>query len=323
MTLMEAVRNTIRRLHYSPRTEEAYVHWLRAFLRFHQKRHPREMCGPEIVAFLNHLATTEQVSASSQNQALCAIVFLYKKVLEKDPGIFDSLQRAKRPRQLPVVLSPAEVGKVLGHLAPPFDLIGSLLYGSGLRLNEALALRVKDVDFERHQLMVRRGKGAQDRPALLPETITERLQLQIDAVSRLHRDDLAAGRGSVDLPDALVRKIPGAARSLPWQYVFPASRPCIEERTGTVIRWHVHESAMQKAIAEAALTAELTKRATCHSLRHSFATHLLESGSDIRTIQTLLGHKDVRTTMIYTHIVQRGALGTTSPLDRASIGLAQ
>jgi len=316
MTLFEAVTVTLRRLHYSPRTEESYLRWVRDFVRFHQRRHPREMGAAEVTAFLNDLAVRRRVSASTQNQALCALVFLYRKVLELDLPALAGLQRAQRPEHLPTVLSRRDVMALLEQLEAPFRLLGELLYGAGLRLQEALSLRVKDVDLDRHQITVRRGKGAHDRAALLPARVREGLSAQLDAVRRRHLAELAMGRGEVDLPDALRAKMPGAATSLAWQYLFPASRPCIEAATGRLLLHHLHESALQKAIRDAAAAAALDKRATCHTLRHSFATHLLEAGTDIRTIQSLLGHKDVRTTMIYTHIVDRGPLGVVSPLDR-------
>lgn len=316
MTLFEAVSVTIRRLHYSPRTEEAYLHWVREFIRFHNRRHPREMGAAEITAFLNDLAVRRRSSASTQNQALCALVFLYRKVLEIEMPALEGLQRAQRPDHLPTVLSRRDVLALLDRLEPPFRLLGEILYGAGLRVNEALSLRVKDVDLERHQITVRRGKGAHDRAALLPARAREGLRAQIELVRRRHLAELNAGRGEVDLPHALRAKMPDAASSLAWQYLFPASRPCIDPASGRVVLHHLHETALQKAVRDAAEAAQLDKRATCHTLRHSFATHLLEAGTDIRTIQALLGHKDVRTTMIYTHIVDRGPLGVVSPLDR-------
>ncbi len=316
MTLIEALRTTIRRLHYSPRTEDAYVHWVRAFVTFHGRRHPRDLGAPEVTAFLNDLAVRRRVSASTQNQALCALVFLYRKVLQLDMPTLTDLERARRPHHLPAVLSRRDVLALLDRLEPPFRLIAELLYGAGLRIGECVALRVKDIDLERHQITVRRGKGQHDRPALLPTRARDGLRAQLDAVARRHRTDLAQGRGEVDLPFALRAKMPGAATGLAWQYVFPASRTCVDPASERLVLWHLHESAVQKAIRSAADAAGLDRRATCHTLRHSFATHLLEAGTDIRTIQTLLGHHDVRTTMIYTHIVDRGPLGVVSPLDR-------
>jgi integron integrase len=316
MTLIEALQNTLRRLHYSPRTEEAYVHWTRAFIAFHGRRHPREMGAPEITAFLSDLAVHRRVSASTQNQALCALVFLYRRVLAITFPPLSGFERAHRPAHLPTVLSRAEVATVLEHLEPPFRLIGELLYGAGLRLSEGTSLRVKDIDFDRRQITVRRGKGERDRPALLPTRARGPLLAQLEAVARRHEAELAAGRGEVDLPYALRSKLPYAATSLAWQYVFPASRPCADPATGRTVLHHLHDSVVQKAVADAVRAARITKRASCHTLRHSFATHLLEAGTDLRTIQTLLGHQDVRTTMIYTHIVDRGPLGVVSPLDR-------
>lgn len=314
--LRESVHAVMRRLHYSERTEEAYIHWIFEFVRFHGRRSPREMGAPEITAFLNHLAVERRVAASTQNQALCAIVFLYKKVYQREMTALDGLQRAKRPVHLPDVLTAAEVAAVLDRLQDPFRLIGQILYGSGLRLMECLSLRVKDVDFGRNQIVVRRGKGGIDRPALLPKVVREELRLQIEWVKKRHKAALAAGQGEVALPGALAVKMPAAARSLEWQFVFPASRPYVEAETGRALLHHLDESAVQRAVREAASRARPGKRATCHTLRHSFATHLLEGGTDIRTIQALLGHSDVSTTMVYTHLVDRGPLGVRSPLDR-------
>jgi len=316
MTLIEALQNTLRRLHYSPRTEEAYVYWTREFVGFHDRRHPRDLGAPEIKAFLEDLAVRRHTSASTQNQALCALVFLYRKVLDLDLPALTGFERARRPEHLPAVLSRREVLTLLDQLDPPFRLIGEVLYGAGLRLSEALALRVKDIDLERHQITVRRGKGQHDRAALLPTRTRDAVRAQLDAVACRHRVDLTAGRGEVDLPHALRTKMPGAATSLAWQYVFPASRSCIDPTTGREVLYHLHETAVQKAMRSAVKAARIDKRASCHTLRHSFATHLLEAGTDIRTIQTLLGHQDLRTTMIYTHIVDRGPLGVVSPLDR-------
>ena len=282
MTLIEAVQATIRRLHYSPKTEDAYVHWIRTFIRFHKRRHPREMGAQESTACLNSLSAEQRTSASSQNQALCALVFLYRRVLEMNVPSLEGLDRAKRPEHLPEVLSAGEVASVLVHLAPPFHLMAALLYGSGLRLMEWVSLRIKDIDLQRHQLMIRRGKGCHDRVALLPASAAEELRAQMLLVERS---------------------------------LFPASRYCQDPATGQPVRHHIHETAVQKTVKAAAHASGLHRRATCHTLRHSFATHLLETGTDIRTIQTLLGHKDVRTTMIYTHVVDRGPLGVISPLD--------
>lgn len=315
--LLERVRLVLRRAHYSARTEEAYLAWIVRYLRFHGMRHPRELGHAEMVRFLDHLAAQERVSSSTQNQALNAVVFLYRRVLELDlegDGVF---QRARRPRSLPVVLTRGEVSALLAQLRDPYALMAELLYGSGLRLSECVALRVKDVDLKRFQVTVRRGKGAQDRVTVLPRATATRLSVQIDAVTRCHARDLAEREGYVDLPEALHRKMPQAARELGWQYLFPSSTRCTDPASGRTVRHHLHETALQRAVKEAAGRALLRKRVTCHTLRHSFATHLLEAGTDLRTIQALLGHKDVRTTMIYTHVVNRGPLGVISPLDRS------
>lgn len=316
MTLVQALRNTIRRLHYSPRTEEAYVHWTRVFVRFHGGRHPRQMGAVEITAFLDDLAVRRNVSASTQNQALCALVFLYRKVLGLEVPMLADLARAQRPVHLPTVLSRGDVRALLDALQPPFRLMGELLYGAGLRVGEVIALRVKDVDLERRQITVRRGKGERDRAALLPARVQDSLRAQLGAVAQAHRIALGVGRGEVDLPHALRAKMPAASRSLGWQYVFPATRDCVDPASGRPVRHHIHDTALQKAVRVAAEKAGIDRRATCHTLRHSFATHLLEAGTDIRTIQTLLGHQDVRTTMVYTHVLDRGPLGVISPLDR-------
>lgn len=271
MTLVEALRATIRRLHYSPRTEEAYIYWTREFIRFHSRRHPRELGAAEVTAFLNDLAVRRRTAASTQNQALCALVFLYRKVLELDLPALAGLERARRPNHLPTVLARGEVLVLLDRLDPPYRLIGEILYGAGLRLLEALSLRVKDIDLERRQITVRRGKGERDRAALLPTRAREGLRTQLDAVGRHHRAELAVGRGEVDLPHALRSKMPGAATRLGWQYLFPASRPCTDPATGRLVLHHVHETAMQKAIQAAARAAGIDRRATCHTLRHSFA----------------------------------------------------
>jgi integron integrase len=316
VTLFEAIHGTLRRLQYSPRTEEAYLHWIRTYIAFHGGRHPRDLGAPDVTAFLNHLAVERRIAASTQNQALCALVFLYRKVLDLALPALAGLERAHRPEHLPTVLSRRDVSALLEHLEPPFRLIAEILYGSGLRLLECLALRVKDIDLDRHMLIVRRGKGNHDRAALLPARVRDGLRAQLDTVAERHRAELAAGRGEVDLPHALRVKMPAAAQSLAWQHLFPASRPCIDPATGRPVLHHIHESVVQKAVTAASQAVPLDKRATRHTLRHSFATHLLEAGTDIRTIQTLLGHKDVRTTMIYTHLVDRGPLGVVSPLDR-------
>ncbi len=312
--LLDQVRDVLRVKHYSYRTEETYLDWIRRFILFHHKRHPAEMGAQEIQAFLVHLATQRNVSASTQNQALSALLFLYREVLHKEiePVL---LSTAKRPERLPTVLSRDEALRLLDHLSGTHKLMAQLLYGSGLRLMECVRLRVKDVDFEYKCITVRDGKGEKDRIVPLPETIIPDLRRQIERVRLLHEDDLAASDGEVYMPYALAEKYPTAARQLAWQYLFPAPRRSRDPRSGKERRHHLDPSGLQRAVKQAAQKAGLQKRVTCHTLRHSFATHLLQSGYDIRTVQELLGHKDVRTTMIYTHVLQRGGLAVRSPLD--------
>jgi integron integrase len=314
--LMDQVRARLRVRHASPRTEECYVAWLRRFIIFHRRRHPAEMGAPQIVDFLSHLATTARVSASTQNQALSAILFLYREVLGVEPERLEGLVRAKRPVRLPVVLAREEVRALLEQMRGETRLMASLLYGSGLRLLECCTLRVKDLDLDRLEIRIRDGKGRKDRVSMIPAALRSSLREQIGRVRDLHAADLARGRGSVALPDALDRKLPRASRELAWQWLFPAARTYRDHASGIERRHHLHETVLQRAVKEAAHRAQLTRRATCHSLRHSFATHLLESGHDIRTIQELLGHRDVSTTMIYTHVLNRGGLGVRSPLDQ-------
>ena len=316
MKLMDQVRMTIRRAHYSPRTEEAYCKWILRYIRFHGVRHPRELGHDDLVSFLNYLAVERRVASSTQNQALNAVVFLYKKVLRTEIEGDQEFLRARRPRHLPNVLSTLEVRRLLEELRTPHSLMAGLLYGSGLRLAECLGLRVKDVDLDNRQILIRDGKGEVDRVALLPDTVRAGLKGQICTVERLHGRDLARGLGRVDLPRAFAIKAPGAATELVWQYLFPASRTCKDPHTGLLVRRHLHESALQRVVKAAAREAGIRRRVTCHTLRHSFATHLLAAGTDIRTVQTLLGHKDVRTTMRYTHLARTGPLGVISPLDR-------
>jgi len=313
--LLDQVRNTLRRRHYSIRTEEAYVGWIRRFILFHHKRHPREMGAAEVEAFLTFLAVNRKVAASTQNQAFNAILFLYKRVLKADIGPIQGVERAKRPARVPEVLTHAEVQRILARLTGPPWLMASLLYGTGMRLMECVRLRVQDVDFAYRQISIRAGKGGKDRVTMLPEATVEPLQRQLARAQELHRQDLADGFGEVYLPYALGRKYPNAGREWRWQYVFPATSRSIDPRSGKERRHHVDEKALQRAMKRAVGEAEITKRATCHTLRHSFATHLLESGYDIRTVQELLGHKDVKTTMIYTHVLNRGGRGVRSPLD--------
>jgi integron integrase len=312
--LLDQVRDAIRLKHYSIRTEQAYVNWIKRYIYFHDVRHPAEMGAPEVQAFLTHLAVEGNVAASTQNQALSALLFLYKEVLHQDLGPIDAM-RAKKPKRLPSVLTKEEVHRVLGHLSGTYLLIAKLLYGSGLRLMECLRLRVKDLDFAQHQILVRDGKGEKDRVTMLPESVVVPLQDHLRIVKRTHEEDLAKGHGAVYLPYALECKYPNADKEWLWQYVFPANRLSVDPRSGIVRRHHIHESSLQKAVRAAAQATGIPKRISPHTFRHSFATHLLEAHYDIRTVQELLGHKDVKTTMIYTHVLNRGGLAVRSPLD--------
>lgn len=313
---MEQVRRCLRARHYSVRTEEAYCDWIRRFILYHERRHPREMAEPEIAAFLTHLARERKVSASTQNQALQAILFLYRRVLNQSICLVDGIVRAKRGRRLPVVLSRTEVRAILGRMSGASRLCGVLMYGSGLRILECVSLRVKDIDFDRLEITVRSGKGDKDRRVPLPHLCVKALRKHLDVVQREFFRDLHNGiRGSA-LPGALGGKLGAADNEWAWQYVFRATRVFIEAQTGLHRRHHLHETVVQRAFTNALRGSGIPKRASCHTLRHSFATHLLEAGSDIRTIQELLGHIDVRTTMIYTHVLNRGALGVHSPADR-------
>jgi integron integrase len=313
--LLDQVRQACRLRHYSIRTEQAYVDWIRRFILFHAKRHPLEMGAAQINQFLTHLAVEGHVSASTQNQAFSALLFLYQKVLETDPGRIEGVIRARRPRRLPVVLTRPEVRLVLDQLSGTYRLIAQLLYGSGLRLLECLRLRVKDVDFDQGEITVRHGKGGKDRRTMLPASLKAELTAHLDRVRRLHQQDLARGFGAVLLPDALDRKLPAAATDWRWQFVFPSARLSIDPRSGEKRRHHAHEGSVGREVTSAVVRAGLSKRATSHSFRHSFATHLLEAGYDIRTVQELLGHEDVSTTMIYTHVLNKGGKGVKSPLD--------
>ena len=319
-SLLERVRSAVRTRHYSPRTEEAYVGWVRRFVRFHGRRHPAELGVGEVRRFLSALAVGQGVSASTQSQALSAILFLYREVLGRPLSRIDGVVRAKRPKRLPVVLSRSEVARVLKQIDGTPQLVAALLYGSGLRLLEAVSLRVKDVDFRDARLLVRGGKGDRDRVTVLPTGLATPLQQHLRRVRRLHARDIARGAGRVALPGALGRKYPGAGREWGWQWVFPATKLYTDARTGERRRHHLHESAVQRAVREGVLRAGITQRASCHTFRHSFATHLLEAGYDIRTVQELLGHRDVRPTMIYTHVLNRGARAVVSPLDQAATG---
>jgi integron integrase len=313
--LLDQVRAKIRLKHYSIRTEKSYLDWIKRYILFNNKRHPRDMGGPEVEAFLSHLAMERNVTASTQNQALSALLFLYRDVLAVELPWLDGVERAKKPARLPVVLTRAEVRAVLSHLDGTVELMASLLYGSGLRLMECVRLRVKDVDFAYKQIVVRDGKGGKDRVTMLSDGLIDPLQRQLDRARSLHEQDLFDGFGEVYLPNALERKYPNASREWGWQYVFPAAQRSIDPRSGKERRHHVDEQRLQRAIKNAVRAAGVHKPASCHTLRHSFATHLLEGGYDIRTVQELLGHKDLNTTMIYTHVLNRGGRGVNSPLD--------
>ena len=313
--LLDRVRTAIRTLHLSLRTEKAYLNWIRRFILFHGKRHPSAMGALEVTAFLSHLAEKKEVSSSTQNQALSAILFLYRHVLEQELGEFKGLVRARRTRRLPLVLSREEVKRVLDQMEGTLGLIASLLYGSGLRLMECLRLRVKDLDFSCHQITVREGKGSKDRMTMLPARLEPALVEHLKGVKALHAKDLREGFGRVALPNALSRKYPGASREWAWQFVFPAPEHSRDPRTGEWRRHHLHERIVQRAFKAAVHKAGVTKPATCHVLRHSFATHLLMGGYDIRTVQELLGHESLKTTMIYTHVLNRGGRGVQSPVD--------
>lgn len=316
LPLLEQVRAVIRFKHYSIRTEQSYLDWIRRFILFHGKRHPETMSAAEVRAFLTHLAVEGRVAASTQNQAQSALLFLYRQVLRLDLPSLHGIERAKRPRKLPLVLTRDEVRTLLDALIhPTFSLMGWLLYGSGLRLMECLRLRVKDVDFAYRQLTVRDGKGRKDRVTLLPERLHEPLRRHLAKVRALHEEDLARGFGGVYLPFALERKYPHAPRAWEWQYVFPAANLSTDPRSHTARRHHATEKSLQNAVKAAVRAAGLTKPASCHTFRHSFATHLLENGYDLRTIQELLGHQDVATTMIYTHVLNRPGLAIKSPAD--------
>ncbi|RPJ38186.1 MAG: integron integrase [Planctomycetaceae bacterium] len=313
--LLAQVRDAIRLKHYSIRTEESYVTWIKRFILFHHKRHPNEMAGAEIEAFLTHLAVQQQVAASTQNQALSALLFLYRNVLNRPLDLSIDAVRAKKPKRLPTVLTKEETLMVIARLSGTQRLMAKLLYGGGLRLMECLRLRVKDLDFTPRQIIVRDGKGMEDRVTMLPESLIMPLQEHLSPVKRIHAQDVAQGVGPVSLPFALERKYPRAGRLWIWQYVFPSDRLAKDPRTGIIRRHHANESSLQKAVSQAGRTVGLNKRISCHTFRHSFATHLLQQGYDIRTVQELLGHKDVKTTMVYTHVLNRGGMAVRSPLD--------
>ena len=315
--LLDQLRDRIRVKHYSIRTEQAYVQWAKRYIAFHSLRHPKEMGKVEIEAFLTALAVDRNVSASTQGQALAALLFLYKEVLGQDLPWLDDVTRAKRPARLPTVLTQQEIRALLNYVDDPLmDLIVRLLYGTGMRLMECLRLRVKDVEFTRNEIVVRDGKGGKDRVTMLPGSLADRLRAHMAVVKKQHEADLALGRGEVWLPDALAAKYPNAPKEWAWQYVFPAAGFSTDPRSGAVRRHHVDDKRVQRAVKLAASRAAIVKPVSPHTLRHSFATHLLEGGYDIRTVQELLGHSDVSTTMIYTHVLNKGGRGVVSPLDR-------
>jgi integron integrase len=313
--LLDRMRRVLRTGHYSIRTEQAYLHWVRRFIRFHDLRHPRDLGKGQVEAFLTHLAVDRNVAPSTQNLALNAILFLYQRVLELELPWIDDVVRAKRKVNMPVVLDRGEIRSVLAELPPPHDGIVALLYGSGLRISEALRLRVKDVDFRRRELVIRDGKGAKDRVTVLADASLPAMQVQVDKALAVGDLDRRRSYGGASLPHALSRKYPNARFEPAWQWVFPARAPSADPRSGLVRRHHLLAQSVQRAVKQAGQRAGLRKTVTCHVFRHSFATHLLESGADIRTVQQLLGHSDLRTTMIYTHVINRGALEARSPMD--------
>jgi integron integrase len=301
--------------HYSIRTEDQYLHWIKRFILFHDKRHPRDMGAGEVEGFLTDLAVRGKVAASTQNQAKSAILFLYKQVLETELPWLDNVTRAKAPQRLPVVLTHKKVQAVLAKLSGTHWLVASLLYGAGMRLMEVIRLRVKDVEFARGEIIVREGKGFKDRVTMLPQSVAQRLKLHLAKVKALHDEDVSHGHGEVYLPFALAKKYPNAGKEWGWQYVFPSRSLSVDPRSGVTRRHHIDEKGLQRAMKQAVRDARITKPAAPHTLRHSFATHLLQSGYDIRTVQELLGHADVSTTMIYTHVLNKGGKAVVSPLD--------
>lgn len=313
--LIPRLREALRVRHYSFKTEKAYVHWIKRFIYFHEKRHPQDMGAPEVTAFLNHLANERQVSASTQNQALSALLFLYRELLQVELPWLDGVIRAKTAKRLPTVLNRQEVQQILGCLSGTRWLMVSLLYGAGLRLNECLSLRIKDVDLQNAKLIVREGKGNKDRVTLLPKSLLAPLAAHLEKVKALHAADLQKGAGEAPLPLAMAGKYPTAGRQWGWQFVFPSAQYCRDPYTGRMVRFHVHEKTLQRAVKVAARQAHISKPVGCHTFRHAFATHLLEAGHSIRIVQQLMGHKDVETTMIYTHVMSSSLAGVNSPAD--------
>lgn len=313
--ILTQVHELMRIKHYSIRTEKSYINWMKRFYYFHKQKNPEEMGENEVNEFLNNLAVKEKVSASTQNQALNSLLFLYKNVLKRENFKFGNFTKAKKPKGIPVVLSKREIELIFSNLEGVYYLICNLLYGAGLRLNECLSLRIQDIDFDYSQIIIRRGKGSKDRRTMLPEKLINSINEQLVIRKRIHEHDIAQGYGIVDLPNAISRKYPNANKEFKWQYIFPAARKYYCEELRQTIRYHLHSSAVQKAFRKALLKSKINKTAGCHTLRHSFATHLLENGYDIRTVQELLGHQDIKTTMIYTHVMQKKKIGVKNPLD--------
>jgi len=313
--LLDQVRERVRIKHYSYRTEQSYVQWIKRFILFHNKKHPKDLGEEEITQFLSHLAMQKNVAASTQNQALCAIVFLYKNVLNIDLGEFSKIQWAKRPKRLPVVFSKDEVKRILAEMSGVYKIMAALLYGSGLRLSECLRLRIKDIDFDYQQITVRSGKGDKDRTTVLPESFMDDLKKHIAGVVKIQEQDIQKGYDTVYLPYALADKYPNAGKEIGWHYLFPAQELAVDPRSGVLQRHHIQDLSLQRAVKTAMKKAGIRKHGSCHTFRHSFATHLLENGTDIRTVQELLGHSSVETTMIYTHVLRKGKYGVKSPAD--------
>jgi integron integrase len=314
---LESIRAVLRTKHYSIRTEQAYLTWVRRFILFHKKRHPEEMAEQEVTEFLSHLALDRQVTASTQNLALCAIVFMYKHIFNRELKLLDDTVRARTPKRVPTVLTNDEAMDIIEHMNEPYRLMFSMLYGCGMRKNELLELRVKDIDFGGNSVFIFRGKGGKDRVTLLPESLKEQIHRQIQLVKKIHQKDLVEGEGNTALPPALARKYPNAIKELKWQFLFPSRNRCQHPYDGYICRYHLHWSSLSKALKKAVKLSGVTKHVTAHTFRHSFATQLLLSGADIRTVQELLGHTDLKTTQIYTHVIGHHSSGARSPIDFA------